>query len=369
MTSASVRTAGHPAGMTAWLTPDLVLLDERCPLPLDLPFTPAQAERLGVSRGQMKRLLARGLVRRVLQGVYAAAQAPNDLVFRTLALHLVVSASAVVSDRTAAWLHGVDVLPRSAPTEAVPVSVHQRPGTRARRSGVQGGERMLRPGDVMEIGGLAVTTPLRTALDLGRMLWRFDALAALDQFLRLGVPRDSMLAELDRFKGYRGIIQLRAMIPIADPRAESVAESALRLHWYDACLPPPELQWWVYDDAGIGVYRLDLALPEALFAAEYDGEEHHSDDADRRDDEERRHWLDRRRGWLMEVFVNQDVYRLGADPGPRLRAGLVAARARLSPATSYPTLSSADVRAARRDRSASTGRPEVTGRRQAGSQN
>ncbi|MGB0100946.1 MAG: type IV toxin-antitoxin system AbiEi family antitoxin domain-containing protein [Nocardioides sp.] len=319
--------------MATWCSSDVVLLDERCPLPLDQPFTARQAERLGVPRGQLRRLLQRGLVRRVVQGVYAAAQAPHDLVFRALALHLVVSSSAVVTDRSAAWLHGVDLLPRNARTCAVPVSVHQRPGTRCRREAAEGGERMLLDSDVVEVHGLAVTSPVRTALDLGRSLWRFDALAALDQFLRLGVEQDELLVELPRFKGYRGVIQLRALVAIADGRAESVAESALRLHWYDAGLPRPELQWWVHDDFGVPIYRLDLALPDAFFAAEYDGVEFHTDTEH---DEGRRGWLDRR-DWHIEVFVKDDVYRLHADPGPRLRSALAQARSSLVPPTTYPT--------------------------------
>jgi very-short-patch-repair endonuclease len=317
--------------MPSWCPPDLLLLDERCPLPLDLPFTAHQAEALGVSRGQLRRLLARGLVRRVVQGVYAAAQAPHDLVFRARALHLVVSPSAVVTDRTAAWLHGVDILPRSARTTAVPVSVHQRPGTRCRREAATGGERMLLRRDVVEVHGLAVTSPERTALDLGRMLWRFDALAALDQFLRLGVDREDLLRDLPRFKGYRGVIQLRLLLPLADARAESVAESALRLHWHDAGLPAPVLQWWVPDDVGVPRYRLDLALPALRYAAEYDGEEFHTDPEH---DAGRRQWL-AERGWTIAVFRRDDVYRLGADPAPRLQAGLAQARRRLVLPSTY----------------------------------
>lgn len=317
--------------MLPWCPPDLVLLDERCPLPLDLPFTARQADDWGVSRAQLRRLVGRGLVRRVVQGVYAAAQAPNDLVFRTLALRLVVSPSAVATDRTAAWLHGIDLLPRSARTTVVPVSVHQRPGTRCRRAAATGGERMLLRRDVIEIDGLAVTSPARTALDLGRLLWRFDALAALDQFLRRGVELDELLLELPRFKGYRGVIQLRALLPIADARAESVAESALRLHWYDAGLPAPEPQWWVAGDDGVRRFRLDLALPRIRFAAEYDGEEFHTDP---QRDEDRRGWL-RDRGWTMEVFTAVDVYRQGADPVPRLQAGVAEARRRLVPPSTY----------------------------------
>ena len=323
--------------MSSWFSNDTVLLDGSCPLPLDLPFTAALAATLGVSHAQLRRLLARGLVRRVCRGVYAVAQAPDDLVFRARALRLVVSPSAVVTDRTAAWLHGVDVLPRSALGTMPPIAVFQRPGTRSRRDGVASGERMLLPRDVVEVDGLAVTSPLRTALDLGRLLWRFDALAALDQFLRVGVDAGELLAEVERFKGYRGIVQLRFLAPLADPRAESLAESALRLHWYDAGLPKPELQWWVYDEYGTALFRLDLALPEVLFAAEYDGTEFHSSDPDRAHDHERRSWLADCRSWLIVVFVNDDIYRLHADPAPRLQAGLLQAKTTLASRTAYPT--------------------------------
>jgi len=245
------------------MTPGTVLLGNDCPLPLDAPFTLAVATTLGVSRRTLRTLVSQGLVRRVGQGVYAVAQAPNTIEFRAAALSLVVSPSAVVTDQCAAWLHGIDLLPRSQRSLMPPIQVFLAPGNRSRRPEVTSGERMLARKDITDVHGLSVTTPLRTACDLGRSLWRYDALAALDQFLRLGVGHDELLEEITRFKGYRGVIQLRYLGPIADPRAESVAESALRLHWYDAGLPPPEPQWWVFNDVGVGVYRLDIALPEA----------------------------------------------------------------------------------------------------------
>ena len=49
------------------------------------------------------------------------------------------------------------------------------------------GERTVLPRDLMDVGGLCVTTPLRTALDLGRFLTRDQALSALDALLRLGL--------------------------------------------------------------------------------------------------------------------------------------------------------------------------------------
>jgi len=278
------------------------------------------------------------MVRRVGQGVYAAAQAPDTIEFRAAALRLVVAPSAVLTDRTAAWLHGIDLLPRSAASVMPPISVFDRPGYRARRPGVVSGERMLSGRDVMVVDGLVVTTPLRTACDLGRLLYRFDALAALDQFLRIGVNHEELLLEIRRFKGYRGVIQLRALAPLADGRSESVAESWLRLFWYEASLPAPELQWWEHDDLGTPIYRLDLALPEARYGAEYDGEVFHTEPADQENDEDRRSWLDRERSWHIEVFVKADVFGFRADPKPRLQQGLVVARRRLAGSTAYPTL-------------------------------
>ena len=324
--------------MTTWLSSDDIPLDDRSPLPLDTPFTLGTAAALGVSRRALRTMVSRGVVRRVGQGVYAAAQAPDTIEFRAAALRLVVAPSAVVTDRTAAWLHGVDLLPRTSVRQMPPLSFFDRPGYRARRRGVVSGERTLLPRDVMEIGGVAVTTPLRTACDLGRLLYRFDALAALDQFLGLGVDRDDLYLQLPRFKGYRGVVQLRAMVPLADGRAESVAESWLRLFWFEAGLPTPELQWWEYDDLGTPVYRLDIALPEAHYAAEYDGEEFHTEPEDRDSDEIRRSWLDRERGWHLELFVKTDVFGLRADPIPRLQQGLIMAKHRSSGSTSYPTL-------------------------------
>ena len=324
-----------------WLPTDLTLLDERCPLPLDRPFTAEQALELGVSRWFLRLLLARALVRPVLRGTYVASQVLDTVDLRAAALRLVVPEAAVVTDRTAAWLHGVDILPRSAVHEPPPLCVFGSTGSRLRRPQVASGIRTLPPDDVMVLHGVRVTTPLRTALDLGRLLWRFDALAALDGFLRLGVPHEHLLLSVERFKGRRGVRQLRYLVLIADGRAESPGESALRLYWYDAGLPRPELQWWVHDDHGRPVYRLDIALPEIRFAAEYDGRRFHDENDEQREhDDDRRGWLDRRRSWKIEAFDQDDVYASLADPIPRLQDGARMARSRTGlwvPESAYRT--------------------------------
>lgn len=330
MTPARDRRTGQPPGMKrppSWLPPDLVVLDERFPLPLDAPFTSEQAAAAGISRWFIRLLLDRALIRPVLRGTYVAAQARDTVDLRAAAVRLVVPDTAVVTDRTAAWLHGVDILPRSALREAPPLCVFGSTGSRLRRPEVTSGVRTLSAHDVTIIRGVQVTTALRTALDLGRSLWRFDALAALDGFLRLGLPHDELLGSIERFRGERGVIQLRCLAPLADPRSESAGESALRLHWLDTGLPRPELQWWVHDDNGVPIFRLDLALPELRYAAEYDGERFHGEDR-REHDARRRGWLDTERGWVIGVFDKGDVYGRTGDPGTRLIAGVRCARRR-----------------------------------------
>ena len=116
-----------------------------------------------------------------------------------------------------------------------------------------------------------------------------------------------------------------------------------RPHWYDAGLPRPELQWWVYDDHGRAVYRLDIALPDVRFAAEYDGRRFHDDNDEQREhDDGRRGWLDRSRSWNIEVFDQDDVYAPRADPSPRLQGGVRMARSRSGlwvPESAYRTQS------------------------------
>ena len=68
----------------SWLPRDLAFLDDRCPLPLTIPFTAAQALDLGVSRSRLSTLRHRGLVRQVLRGVFAAAQIPDTMRARNL---------------------------------------------------------------------------------------------------------------------------------------------------------------------------------------------------------------------------------------------------------------------------------------------
>ena len=71
------------------------------------------------------------------------------------------------------------------------------------------GERSFRPSDLTTIGGLTLTTPLRTAWDLGRLAHRDSAIGALDALL---VRRAAAIAKekgLDQ-RGYRTLLNCNA---------------------------------------------------------------------------------------------------------------------------------------------------------------
>jgi hypothetical protein len=239
---------------------------------------------------------------------------------------LVSPPHVVVVDRTAAWIHGVDALPRSAIHEMPSLDLYSRHGSRMRRTGVTSGTRGLLARDVEELGGLAVTTGLRTACDLGRLLWRYDALAAIDGFIRLGLDQTELTREVERFRGFRGVVQLRRLVALGDPGAESPPESALRLHWHEAGIPVwPRTQIWVHADDGTPTYRIDVGDPEVKYGGEFYGEEFHGEEQVEHDDD-RLCWLSEQRGWDMDVFTKADVYGPELAAGDRLHNGYQRAR-------------------------------------------
>ena len=206
-------------------------------LPLDRPFTPAMARAVGIGHPSLDRMAREGEVRRLVRGAYASASAPDCRQLRAAALALVVAPEAVAVDCTAAWVHGVDV-PVLDPTRPRPVEVVARGG--GRRRGSSAGRRQLAGHDVQQVEGLLLTTPLRTALDLGRLLPPALALGAMDLLLAGGsFTHIELLAEVARWGALPGVGQLRALAAQVDDRSSCLAESVLRLRWNEALLPTP----------------------------------------------------------------------------------------------------------------------------------
>ena len=305
------------------------------PLPAWAPFTSAMAAGAGVRPHHLRRLVKQRLLRHLLHNVYVVAARPDSTALRCEALALVVPPDCVVVDRHAGWLLGAEMV--LAPNEHVhlqPISIFRPSGNgRLRRELADSGERNLRADDITEVDGIRVTTPIRTAWDLGRVRWPDRAVAGLDAMLRLeAFTHEELLDGIERFRRMRWVTTLRAIAPLADGRSQSPGESVLRLRWIEAGLaaPLPQLEVW-RDGRLLGV--LDIANEALRYAAEYDGVEWHSSD------EQRAHDRLRRRGiadedWFVDVFVAANVFGPQQDAIQRLRAGAAHARRACGPAAS-----------------------------------
>lgn len=245
----------------------------------------ASARRPPQLRGQVfrgSRAIASGLLtrhdlrgtawRRLFRDVYADAWL--DVSHRTrcaAAVRFLLPAGATLAGRSALALCGGASRTPDDPVEVlVPTGVRFGPVTGLR---VHHGE--LRRGELIDHGGLPLTSPLRTCSDLARWLDVVEAVALIDPLVARGVLtadqiRDHALART----GDRGWRRLYRVAGLTDGGAESPPESRLRVRLVLAGLPRPETQYVITRD-GRFVARVDLAWPEFKIAIEYDGMWHH----------------------------------------------------------------------------------------------
>ncbi len=230
------------------------------------PFTIEEARRHGVSRAQ----LVGASWRRLGRGIYAWHGIAETPMTRLIAAKLRLPGAAVFTGRTAAWLHGMD-LPPCSPIEAtVPGngSTSRLVGVVVRRCNIPAAETSIRR-------GLLVTSAGRTIADLTCRLPLTDAVALLDAALHLRLVDNGRLRDwAGTHAHYRGVRRLRCALQLADPAAESVMETRLRLLLVLAGLPRPRSQVTLRDDHGLFLARPDLYYPGARLAIEYDGASH-----------------------------------------------------------------------------------------------
>ncbi len=270
------------------------------------------------------------------------SQVGDSVELRARALRLVVPEDCVICDRHAGWLHGAEmVLAPNEHLELRPVSVFRPSGMGRLRNGLaDSGERNLTPGDVVELQGLRVTTPLRTAWDLGRQRSRDTALSGLDAMLRLAkFEKAELVYGVQRFGRMRWVTVLRELSPIADGRAESPGESVLRLRWIDLALPTPRPQVPVVLPGGRMVY-LDVGSEAARLAAEFHGWAWHSSPQQVVHDDERLGFGGGRRLGHQDGVADESVGAAGRRrPHPAARAHRGPAAVRCPGPAPAPSLS------------------------------
>ena len=133
----------------------------------------------------------------------------------------------------------------------------------------------LADSDRQQRRSVAITTPERTAFDLGRRLPLDRAVEAVDAIYQAtGVTRSKLSKYADGHSGARGLVQLRQVIELSDEGAESVWETRTRLAIIADGFPRPESQVHVFDAAGQFIGRADLGWPQWRVLVEYDGNDH-----------------------------------------------------------------------------------------------
>ncbi|GAA1911020.1 DUF559 domain-containing protein [Williamsia serinedens] len=259
----------------------------------------------------------------VHRGVYAEAASPLTAVETIRAGWLRAGPDSVVAGVSAAVLHGGTFFDHGATVELI------RPptGQGRRFNDVRIHRTEVNPADVVVIDGMPVTSPIRTAFDLGRRTPAWLALAHLDDLTR-ATDFDHM--DLWRFvvahPAVRNIRQLRGLVPWIDAGAESSGESWTRFLMLDGGLPKPETQVKVYDEAGVIIAKFDLAYRREKIGVEFDGFEYHYSEDQRLSNAAR----DRQTAALGWHTERRNSVQLSGDPGGFLAQlrGLLDARGR-----------------------------------------
>lgn len=132
--------------------------------------------------------------------------------------------------------------------------------------------------EIVMVDRMPVTSPQRTALDLGCWYPTMTAVAGIDALagaVEIKAADIELLAS--RYSGRRGITRARQAIDLFDPGAQSPKESWLRVVLVQAGLPRPQTQIPVCDDFGSPFAYLDMGWSDVKVAVEYDGEQHRTD--------------------------------------------------------------------------------------------
>ncbi|MCV7217322.1 hypothetical protein H7J51_18780 [Mycobacterium crocinum] len=231
------------------------------------PFVGSEA----LACGLLNRHQLRTRYRAVFPDVYISRETEASVQDRIAAAWLWSSRNATIAGLSAAAVLGAKWISADDPVELI----HDNPRP---PSGVITRRLLVHSDEVQAVGDWQVTTPARTAFDIGRHGNLRSAVARLDALARATkVSPEDVLAVAARHRGSRGLRQLESALDLVDRGAESPQETYLRLLLIRGGLPRPTTQIPVYGDDGNVVAYLDMGWPELLVGVEYDGDQHRSD--------------------------------------------------------------------------------------------
>lgn len=253
-----------------------------------------------LAQGRLTEYELRRWHRAIFRDVYVPARHEPTLRDRIEGAWLRSGRRGVIAGAAAAALHGAEWVDADIPIELIWSNTRPPEGVIAR-------DETLADDELTQVAGLPVTTPARTAYDLGRHLPRGKAVARLDALARATpYSTEDVLLLAKRHRGARGLQRLRAALPLVDPGAASPRESRLRLRLIDAGLPAPTTQIPVVERGYWPFAWLDMGWEEYRVSVEYDGDQHRKDRPQYVRDHRRQRRLEAL-GWINIRVIKEDA--------------------------------------------------------------
>lgn len=262
---------------------------------MTIPATPfLGTEALDVSVRSLRRDYER-----VYRDVYVRKGAEMTAADRAVAAWLWSGRTSTMAGLSAAALHGSKWVDPTQPAEMFRRNGKPAKGIVIHRDELPDDERRC-------ISRIWVSTPARTAFDLGRRTGRTLAVLRVDALANAtGLRPDAVEALIERHPGVRGLVQLRDVVAVMDGGAESPQETRTRLVLIDAGLPRPQTQ------IRVGRWRVDMGYEQFKVGVEYDGEQHWTNAEQHQGDIDRLAGL-LARGWLI-IRVSATMLRAHRD--------------------------------------------------------
>ncbi len=205
----------------------------------------------------------------ILPDVYLRNGVAPTLRRRTAAAWLWTYGDGVIGGLAAAALHGSKWVDDDVPVELIWQNARAPHGLLTRR------DRLLE-GEFQKVDGMWVTTPERTAFDIGRRGTLAERVARLDALGNAaGVDAEAVMSLARRHPGSPGVRRrLPTALDLYDRGAESPRETWLRLLLVRAGFPRPRTQISILGPDGSPRYYLDMGWEDIKLAVEYDGGHH-----------------------------------------------------------------------------------------------
>ncbi|GAB3006874.1 hypothetical protein [Mycobacterium bourgelatii] len=231
------------------------------------PFIGSEA----VASGDLAKSALRTQYRKLLRDVYVGRNVELTPEVRARAAWLWSRRRGIVAGLTASAVHGAKWVEPSAPLEILHTNRNPLAGIKVRNDRIEDDE-------IIWLDGMPVTTPARTALDMGCWYQTDDAVARIDALISATDLKPADVEALaQRYPGRRGTRMAGIALDLADGGSQSPKETWLRLLLIRAGFPRPKTQIPVCNDFGEPFAYLDMGWEDLKVSAEYDGEHHWTD--------------------------------------------------------------------------------------------